>query len=233
MVNFVRNFKNYFKGVVSLVIVAVLAALAVYQAVSGVNGFFPIFTSFLPIFLIAAAAIWLEFKGKSFPAHLVLLLGPYANYGSQFFRALLSFRLQPEIGWETSPLDFQLIIGLLAFLYLLLFVISSLFDGAGKTKLVSSPVWLPIFLVFAFLYLTGSLSAAIIGVMPAFAALLFASPLAAGLLLLASVVSVPFDAIDLILNGSLGQVPFSYWIFVLFSIFIIFLTVKVLAKTKE
>jgi hypothetical protein len=232
MVGFIKKFKSFFPSVITFVIITILALFAVYRTVDGAifNNFIDFLAflrDFFPIILVASAAIFLQAKNRSLPAHLVLLLGVifYANAGSNFIRALLSFSFS-NFEFAVNPFTVNMLVGVLIFLYLGFYILSCLFALEDKPEVKSSAVWGSVILAFSYFYFRFGLQSAMIIILPAFVALLFGSQVATVLLLIAGVVSVPFEVIIEILDGNILAQPFSYWIFTAFAVLLLVLGVK-------
>lgn len=232
MVSFIKRFKSIFPPILTMVIITVLAVFAVYRTIEGTTisnftDFITFLASFFPVILVAVAAIFLQAKNRSLPAHLVLLLGviSYANAGSNFVNALLSFSFR-DFSFAVNPFQLDLIIGVIIFLYLGFYVLSCLFSAEDKPQVKSSVVWGSLLLAFSYFYLRMGLQSAIIIILPAFVALLFGSQIATVLLLIAGVVAVPFHFLLEIIDGDILAQPFSYWLFTAFAILLLILGVK-------
>ncbi|MCR3906258.1 MAG: hypothetical protein NUK62_04435 [Tenericutes bacterium] len=216
---FIKNFRNLFPRFLTTILVIVIALVAVYFGTSTAGNIWDQLQSFLPILLVAIAAVGLQFHGKSLAAHLVLLITSFLGAGRQFIYVITSFEISSFT--FTGTFTLELIISVIIFIYLVLIILSNVLDDQFKVKLESTPVLTAAIIAFIFFFFRSGFTVAVMKILPAIVALLFGSQLFGLVLLLAGVIDVPFDLLDVLFNGNLLAEPISYWIFTAIGIYLV------------
>lgn len=230
--SFIKRFKDLFPQPVALIVVVIIALFMVINSYPGGNVWF-ILQSMLPVILVALAAVGLQYYHKTVAAHGVLLFYAFLGGLTNFINMILSFNFQTmSFTWPAGSV-IETIVGLIIFLYLVLIILSYMMTGDLGAKYSSSPVWMSILIAFAFFLLRNGFNTALLKVVPAMIALLYAMPFFSVLLLLAGLIDIPFNIINFISIGIIGSRPLSYFIFALIGFYLIYLSVKALLEMKK
>ena len=221
--NWIKNFKNLFAPIVTTIIVIAITIYTLSQNIGGSN-IFERLESVFPVILVIIAVIGMQLAKQSLAAHLILLFTVYLQSGTALINAITSFDFQSfsfGVTW-TIPL----IINAVIFVYLLLYVLSFVFDNKAKFKLESGPVVISAIIAFVFFFLRDGFSVAVLKIVPAIIALMFGSELFAIVLLLAGVIDVPFDLIAKIIDGIILEQTLGYFLFTAFAFYLIYGAIK-------
>lgn len=225
--NWIKNFKNLFAPIVTTIIVIAITIYTLTQNIGGSN-IFERLESVFPVILVIIAVIGMQLAKQSLAAHLILLFTAYLQSGTALINAITSFDFQSfsfGVTW-TIPL----IINAVIFVYLLLYVLSFVFDNKAKFKLESGPVVISAIIAFVFFFLRDGFSVAVLKIVPAIIALMFGSELFAIVLLLAGVIDVPFDLIAKIIDGVILEQTLGYFLFTAFAFYLIYGAIKGIIK---
>ncbi len=235
MLNFVKGFKRLIPEKIQYIILIALSGYAIVVSVWGQTRFFGFINSLLPITLIVAAVLIIQSKKETLLAHALLLFLFYADYFGGFIRAILSY----NFGTNTFIIKptFMTILCAVGSIYLILLVLSYLFEGIPKFIYKKSIVLFPLLMMAVYAYFNSSFTTALLWSLPVVAALMVGSPLAAILLIMRIFITMPFIFLDKIFNGSFSFTSVSYWLFLFFAFYILTIsvltTLKVLKQPKE
>lgn len=228
---FIRNFRKLIPQFLATILIIVISVIAVYYNSSTAGNIWNQLQSFLPIILVALAAIGLQFGGKSLAAHLVLLITSFLGAGRSFVYVVTSFQFSSLSFVGTFTLE--LVLAVVIFIYLVLYILSCVLDGQLNVKLKSSPVLTAAIIAFIFFFFRSGFNEAVMKILPPVIALLFGSQLFALVLLLAGVIDVPFDLLNVLFNGNLFDMPLSYWIFTAIGIYLAVGAILGILKTRK
>ncbi|MCR3906257.1 MAG: hypothetical protein NUK62_04430 [Tenericutes bacterium] len=224
MINLIKNFRQILPRQFQVIILAFLSVLAIIIRVEGQTDVLDGLFAFLPIALIVFAVYVLESKHKTLVSHLVLFLFVFSDYLGSFIRALFSYNFSTKV--FVTPLSWQMILGLIACVYLILLILSYLLTEGLYLKYVKSDVLLPIILVFIYLYLRFSMATAVITIIPIVIVFLVNLPLAVVALLLSFVITVPIDVIYILIDELARFTTVFYWLVTALAFYLIFLLIK-------
>jgi uncharacterized membrane protein YuzA (DUF378 family) len=235
MLAFVKNFKTLIPKSFVTILLAVLSVFAVFIRLANAITFMDYLINFLPIALIVFAVLLLDFKGHTLEAHIILLIMVFGDALGTFFRAIFSYNFGLK-DW-TATFDWQLFVGLIICVYLMLYVASYILTKDYKVSTLKSSLTFPLLLLVAYLYLRYGFTTAIISAIPILIALMSGVHLAALALMLCQVIQTPFAIIDLILaTNGLKFTSITYWLVSLAALYLIYLFVvyglKLIKKTK-
>lgn len=113
---------------IQLIFVVILTVFGVYQRISNHSDFIDSLIQYLPLLFISFVIIWAMYKSKGFVSHLILLITFYPNGITEFSNWV--FRLFDH----GIQLDGFVAIRLLITIFLLVMVISYLFDNPKTSK---------------------------------------------------------------------------------------------------
>ena len=229
--NFFKNFKNLFSETITTLIIGVIAVYVLVTNLGGPDNIWLFLAGLVPLVLVLFAVLGLQLSKKSMAAHLVLLLTLFLGAGRAFLLALTSFDFS-SFSFSTT-FTLELIINSIIFVYLVLVVISGLLSNDFKGGLGTSPVVMSALIAFIFFFFRDGFSGAVLKILPAVVALMFASPYFAIVLLLAGVADVPFRFLDVLFNGDLFASPISYFLFTAFAFYLIYGALVGLLKYKK
>lgn len=215
--NFLRRFKNILKHEATTIIVILLTIYTFYMHLGGRN-IFDLLASFLPTLLVGIAIIGLQLKKQSLAAHMILLFTSFLQSGKLLIDTLFSFSITDMA--FSMPWSFELIIQALIFIYLMLYIISFAVDGKLKFRLDSGPVLTSAMIAFIFFFFRDGFNEAVIKIFPALIALMFGSELFTIILLLAGVIDVPFNVLSKLVENTLFDQSFSYYVFAIGAIYL-------------
>jgi len=235
MLAFVKNFKTLIPKSFVTILLAVLSVFAVFIRLANAITFMDYLINFLPIALIIFAVLLLDFKGHTLAAHIILLIMVFADALGTFFRSIFSY----NFGMKdfTATFNWQLFVGLIICVYLMLYVASYILTRDYKVESIKSSLTFPLLLLVAYLYLGYGFTTAIISTIPILIALMSGVHLAALALMLCQVIQTPFVIIDLIFTtNGLKFTSITYWLVSLAALYLIYLFVMYglkLLKKKE
>ncbi|GEM_PF-1036496 len=234
MINFVKNFKNWVPEGVQYIIWIVLLASAIFFNVLGSADLLGFLQNFLSVAL-GVIAVWIIYAKKEYlAAYLLLFIMGYADQFGTFIRSILSFNLN-SLTFTSKP-TWQIMVGMIGTIYLLLMIISYYFNSKVTLKYKHSQVLFPLFLAFVYGYFRFGFLNSLVFILPPTIALLIGSPLAAILLLMGNFVSQPFQIINNFISGAFKFTSVFYWLYSIAAIYIIYLTVIItlhLIRSKE
>ncbi len=234
MINFVKNFKNWIPEKIQYIIWIVLLASAIFLNVLGSADILGFLQNFLPVAL-GVIAIWIIYAKKEYlAAYLLLFIMGYADQLGTFIKGIFSFNFN-SLTFTSLP-TWQVIVGMIGTIYLLLMIISHYFNSKVTLKYKKSQVLFPLLLAFIYGYFRFGFLNSLIFILPPTIALLIGSPLAAILLLMGNFVSQPFQIINNFVSGAFKFTSVFYWLYSIVAIYIIYLTVVItlhLIRTKE
>lgn len=210
--------------IIQIIILGVLALYFLMNKYPGIQNILDMLHVFLPTLLIFVAIIILLIKDKLFASHVVTFLVGYFTVGRNAILSLLSFdfahmAFQEEIGLMT-------LLYALIFIYFILMIFSYLVSGKTKGQTDGGKLIIIALSTFLLFYFTKGLENAVLMLLPTFVSLIFGISAASILLILSSLVSIPFDFINLIDQGILLDQSIGYFIFTAIGILIIFFTLK-------
>jgi len=226
MLAFVKSFKTLFPKNVITMILAVLSVVALFIRLDGDTEIFDFLYDLLPIALIIFAIMYLDFKGQTLAAHLIMLLMVFGEAVGHFFRSIFSY----NFGLEdfTATFDWQLFVGLIICTYLMLFIASHILTNDIKFSSLKSSLTFPLLLLVAYLYFRYGLNTAIISTIPILIALWSGVHLAALSLMFCQVIQTPIDIIDRIFTeNALKFTSVTYWLVSLAALYLIYLFVMI------
>ncbi|MFA5526454.1 MAG: hypothetical protein WC992_06470 [Acholeplasmataceae bacterium] len=215
----IKKFRNLFSPLVTTLIVAAIAIYTFTQHLGG-SDLYSRLANILPALLVLIAVIGMQLAKQSLAAHLILLFTSYLASGRALIVAITSFDFQTLSFSATWSVP--LIINAIIFIYLILYVLSFVFDKQAKFKLESGPVVTSAIIAFIFFFFRDGFSVAVLKIVPAIIALMFGSELFAIVLLLAGVIDVPFDLFGHIANGTLLNQTIGYFLFTAFAFYLIY-----------
>lgn len=234
MINFIKNFKNWVPAEVQYIVWIVLLASAIFFNVLGATTFLNFLQAFLPVAL-GVIAVWILYAKKEFfVAYLLLFILAFSDQLSDFIKCIFSYNF--GTGTFTSVPTWQMIVGMVATIYLLLMIVSFLFENKIVFKYKKSQIIFPLLLAFAYGYVRFGFISAVVFLVPVILALLFGSPLAGALLLLGNFIGQPFQIINLISSGGIKFTSIFYWLYSIAAIYLIYAIIVLLVKlikTKE
>lgn len=230
---------NWIKGLTSkisqfarLIIFVILVGYIVFTRFNDYGTILPTLEVIVPFAIIIIGVLYLQIKQKEFAAHFALFVGFFLSVGTSFINSLLSLRFKP-FGF-VIPLDGESFIQIIAFLYLVLMLISFYFTEKPKAQVTRKDLLLTSIIAGTFFYLRGGIYLTIAKLLLPVISLLFGLPLATILFLVAGVADVPFDFIDKVLNSNLLAIPVSYYLFSLFAFYLIYGAIKgILGELKK
>jgi len=199
MVGFLKHFNQKIGKTVSMFMVFVLTAYALYRGLSSDAGFITYLKNFIMVVIFAAMVILAIVKNKQLLAHVVLLIAFYNESVSDFFNWVLS------IGSNNFKFDVQVLIMVLISLYLLLQIVSMVLAGV-KLEIKWSRTLGLVSLLIVFFSLSYPITESLALVLIPLLAIMMGAPLVATLGVIASTIVYPVDVIyslfkDLKLNG--------------------------------
>lgn len=221
MIDFIKKFKTMVPEVVQLVLVGVIAVYTLAFRVSYSTPVFNVLANFLPVSLIVCSAVLLVVFKKSLAGHAILLLGLYINGLTIFINALFSLSFSPFS--YTPGFTPEIFINLIIFIYLALIVVSYLISGGISTKPLKGQSLMLGALLFAFAWIFQGFYSAVIMLALPLIALLIGLEFPALILMLSVVIEEPFSFINNAINNSLGWRSISYYVYLLGSLFFIYL----------
>ncbi|MBE0700058.1 MAG: hypothetical protein IH571_00060, partial [Acholeplasmataceae bacterium] len=125
---------------------------------------------------------------------------------------LLSYNF--DLSRFTATFDAYLIIGFVIFIYLVLYILSCVLTEKMTFQTVKTPIWFLVLLLFVYAYLRYGLSSAIVIALPTILVISMGqSPLAGSILVISVLVSIPFNVLSSLINGTNHFNPFNYWLF--------------------
>ncbi len=222
MLAFVKSFKTLFPKNVVTMILAVLSVVALFIRLDGDTEIIDFLFDLLPITLIIFAIMFLDFKGQTLAAHIIMLLMLFGDAVGNFFRSIFSY----NFGLEdfAATFDWQLFVGLIICSYLMLFIASHILTNDVKVSSLKSQLTFPLLLLVAYLYMRYGLTTAIIGTIPILVALSSGVHLAALSLMVCQVIQTPIDIIDRIFTeNGLKFTSVTYWLVSLAALYLIYL----------
>jgi hypothetical protein len=185
-----------------------------------------------PVALVVFAVIALEYKGKSFAAHSILLIVGYLNAATAFINLITSFDFQSMSFTAVTPF-FEALIAFIIFVYLVLTLLSHFLTGNIGAKYEKSPVWTAALIAFLFFLFRSGFNTALMKLIPPIIALVFGAPFYAVVLLLAGVIDIPFMVINFIAIGIIGSRPISFFLFAAFGLYLIYGAITTLIKMTK
>lgn len=229
--SFIKGFKDLVPSTIRLIVITVLSLLfAVFSYPGG--SFWLIMQVMTPVALVVYAVIGLEYKGKSFAAHAILLCAGFLNAGTTFINLITSFDFQSMSFTGVTPF-FEALIAFVIFLYLIITLLSHFLSGNIGAKYEKSPVWTAALIAFLFFLLRSGFNTALLKLIPPILALIFGSPFYAVVLLLAGVIDIPFMVINFIAIGIIGSRPISFFLFAAFGLYLIYGAITTLIKMTK
>lgn len=229
--SFIKNFKDSIPSTIRFIIITLMSLVFAMYAYPGGNFWF-IMQVMAPVALIVFAVIRLEYKGKTFAAHSILLTVGFLNAATTFFNLITSFDFQSMSFSRTTPF-FEALIAFVIFIYLVLMLLSHVLTGNIGAKYKKSPVWTAALIAFLFFLLRSGFNTALMKLIPPIIALVFGAPFYAVVLLLAGVIDIPFMVINFIYIGIIGSRPISFFLFAAFGFYLIYGAITTLIKMKK
>lgn len=229
--NFIKSFSKMINEQFQMVILAVLSVVAIYTNVMNESGFLDVFVSLLPILFILIAVWLLVIKKNFLESYIVIFLFVFSNGIITFVRWLLSYHFAlEEFAVEFS---FNFIFLLLGCIYLMIMIASYLMTQGLKIKL--NPLgMLPILLLYGlYTYVAnGILSFILVGI---YLLLAFnvSDKLSALAIMLAFVITIPFEIISLFVDDVAKWTTIYDWVIDLFGLVMIGLLVFEVIKYFE
>ncbi|MBN2300541.1 MAG: hypothetical protein JXC31_05075 [Acholeplasmataceae bacterium] len=220
MINSIKKFRDQFDDSMMKVIVVFVSLIAIFYTVSTGSTIWNLFKTLFPVLLVALAAIGLQYKGKSLAAHLVLIMTYYLGAARTMLNALTSFNFASmSFG---SGFSIEMIVGFIIFVYLLIYILSFVFNNDTKSEFKKSAVVTSAIIAFTYFFLRSGFNVAVLKLIPPIIALYFGMDLFAIILLLAGVADVPFELLNRIFTqtSTLSSQPISYYIFTAFGLYL-------------
>lgn len=218
--SFIKNFKDLLPSTIRLIIITLISLVFAMYAYPG-GSFWLILQVMAPVALIVFAVIGLEYKGKTFASHSIILVAGFLNAATAFINLITSFDFQSMSFTGTTPI-FEAIIAFLIFIYLVLTLLSHMLTGNIGAKYEKSPVWTAALIAFLFFLFRSGFNVALMKLIPPIIALVFGAPFFAVVLLLAGVIDIPFMVINFIDIGIIGSRPISFFLFAAFGLYLIY-----------
>ena len=229
--SFIKNFKDLVPSTIRLIVITILSLLFAIFSYPGGN-FWLIMQVMAPVALIVFAVIGLEYKGKSFAAHSILLIAGYLNAATAFINLITSFDFQ-SMSFAVGTPFIKALIAFIIFVYLVLMLLSHMLTGNIGAKYEKSPIWMSALIAFLFFLLRSGFNVALMKLIPPIIALVFGAPFFAVVLLLAGVIDIPFMIINFIVIGNIGSRPISFFLFAAFGLYLIYGAVTTLIKMMK
>ena len=232
MLSFVKGFKTLIPKNIVMIILVVFCLFALIIQLEGDLAAIDFIGGLLPISLIIFAVLFLEYKGQTLAAHLVVFIMVFSDGLGAFFRAITAYNF--GLVEFTSTLDWQMFIGLLICVYLMLYIASFILSGEYKFMFVKSILTFPLLLLSAYLYIRYGLGTLIVSFIPILIALSAGVPLSALALMLCQVINVPVDIMDRILTtDGIKYTSITYWLVSLGALFLIYMFVMLALKLTK
>jgi hypothetical protein len=222
--NFIKGLSSKINELARLIIFLIIVGYVVFSIFGNYGTILPTLEAVVPLAIILTGIVYLQFMKKEFAAHFALFVGFFLAVGTNFINSLLSLRFKP-FGFAI-PLNGESFIQIVAFLYLLLMIISLFLTLKPKAKVTRKDLLFTGIMVGVFFYLRGGIYLSIAKLLLPAISLLFGLPLATILFLLAGVADVPFDFLFRILNQNVLSIPISYYLFSFFAFYLIYGAVK-------
>ena len=229
--SFIKNFKDLVPNTIRLIIITLISLLFAFFAYPG-GSFWLILQVMAPALLIVFAVIGLEYKGKTFAAHSIILFAGFLNGATAFINLITSFDFQSMSFTGGTPF-FEALISFIIFAYLVLTLLSHVLSGNIGAKYEKSPVWTAALIAFLFFLLRSGFNTALMKLIPPIIAMVFGAPFFAVVLLLAGVIDIPFMVINFIAIGIIGSRPISFFLFAAFGLYLIYGAVKTLIQMTK
>jgi len=235
MLAFVRNFKTLIPKSFVTIILAVLSVVALFIRLDGDTEIIDFLYDLMPIALIVFAVLFLDYKGQTLSAHIIMFIMVFGDAVGTFFRSIFSYNF--GLADFTATFDWQLFVGFIICVYLMLMIASYIITNDYKVSSLKTALTFPLLLLVVYLYFRYGLTTAIISVLPILIALLSGVHLAALALMLCQVIQTPIDIIDRIFTeNGFKFTSVTYWLFSLAALYMIYLFVmaglKMVKKTE-
>lgn len=239
MLKLVKGFKNMLPESIQFIVFVVLSVLAIVLTVWNEARILDFIESLLPTMLIIFGVLILYRKKQVFLAHFILFFLIYRDKFGIFIDSILSYNFANN-AFIIKP-DLMMFLYMIGSLYLILYLVSHVFDGKLKFdfKYTKSVVLLPLIAMILYAYFNNSFLTAVIWSLPVVISLLVGSPIAAMMFLTCNFIAIPFNFLDILINfsGVLKFRPISYWIFLAVALYILVLavltTIKILKEPVE
>ncbi len=236
MINFLKKFKTLVPSDIQYTIWIVLLAFFVFVNLSGSVTFLVILENALVSVLIVAGLWMIYAKKETLVAYVLLFFLGFADQLGAFVRALFSLNFSSGT-FTLFPISWQTLIGMIGTVYLMLMIVSYLVEGVPRMKYQKSSALILFLLSFLYAYFRFGTTTALILVLPSAIALVYGAPVASALFLLSYFITVFFDFLNRIINGTLGTTNIGYWLFLIVAIaiigFIVIYILDVLTKKKK
>jgi uncharacterized membrane protein YuzA (DUF378 family) len=229
MISLIKNFRKMIPKQFQVIILSFISVFALILRLEGETDVLDFFKALLPIALVLFAVYVLESREKTVVSHLVLFLFVFADYLGTFIRTIFSYNLNTNT--FVLSITWQLILGLVVCVYLILIILSYLLTEGAQLKYTKSHLLFPMILVFIYLYIRFGISTAMITLIPIVIVYFVKVPLAVVSLLLSVVIVTPLDMLDVLLSGVAGFTTIFYWLVSLFAFYLIYLLVKELLSS--
>lgn len=229
--SFIKNFKDLVPPTIRLIVITLISLLFAFYSYPGGN-FWLIMQVMAPVALIVFAVIGLEYKGKSFAAHSILLIAGFLNAAYTFINLITSFDFQ-SMSFAVGTPFIKALIAFIIFVYLVLMLLSHMLTENIDAKYEKSPIWMSALIAFLFFLLRSGFNVALMKLIPPIIALVFGAPFFAVVLLLAGVIDIPFMIINSIVIGNIGSRPISFFLFAAFGLYLIYGAVTTLIKMMK
>lgn len=228
---FVKDFKNNIKQPLSLILIIISSTYLFYYNFPTGN-FWRMMITIMPMLLVIASAILLQFKDKTLAAHGVLFFSGYLNGVMVFGRRLLSynfaFKSMVPFGTLVESFFFMIIS-----LYLLIVIVSYVLNKDYTLECKKSEVRMSILIAFLYFFIRDGFSLALLKIISPVIALMFGYEFISVLLLLAGVIEIPFDIIDDIYSKIIKFNTIHDFVFWAFGLYLLVTAVLALIKMLD